>query len=395
MIQLDKQQQKMHDTMIDWYNSFDRPSYIVCSGYAGTGKTTILGEVLKSFGEQGTRVSCATFTGKASHVLIGKIHGSPYDYCGTIHGLIYKPKIDPVSGQLLGFWKNNRDEIDTDLIIIDECSMIDETLFDDLLHFGIPIIFIGDNAQLPPVSEKRFDIFEDVACQLTEIHRQAEDSMIIQLSMMVRNNETIHQGSGDDCSRIDWYDDNKSAREAIYGHDPNSDEIILCGMNKTRIRLNNIVRKNNDIRDRHPRIGEKLVCLQNNHHLGVMNGQLGYIEAIRPFKDYAVEMDMTFNQNQTTHCVFQRGFNVIKQDEYWKMSRSMKCKGDLEQSKHEKLDNFDFGYALSVHKSQGSQWDSVILINERNSYQSDSDYRKWLYTGITRAERKLTIIDNF
>jgi len=107
MIVLDKQQKFMHDTMIDWYNSHNRSPYIVCSGYAGTGKTTILGEVLKSFGEIKARVSCATFTGKASHVLIQKIKGYPFDYCGTIHGLIYKPKIDPVTGELKGFVKNN------------------------------------------------------------------------------------------------------------------------------------------------------------------------------------------------------------------------------------------------------------------------------------------------
>jgi len=393
MIVLDKQQKIMHDTMIDWYTSKNRDPYIVCSGYAGTGKTTILGEVLKSFNDINVRVSCATFTGKASHVLINKIVGCPFDYCGTIHGLIYKPKINSKTGELEGFIKNGYNEIDTDLIIIDECSMVDEEIFKDLLYFNVPIIFIGDNAQLPPVSNKRFDIFDDITYQLTKIHRQAEESMIIQLSMMVRNGETIEQGHGDDCARIDWYED-KDARSYIYDHNPYDDEIILCGMNKTRLRLNKIIRKCQNRTNPSPYKGDKVVCLQNNHNLGVMNGQLGFIDNIYPFTDYAYEMDMTFT-NKTRHCVYSHGFNKINQDSYWKIARSFGCKSDLEQYKYKKLDNFDYGYALSVHKSQGSQWDSVILINERNSYQSDSDYRKWLYTGITRAERKLIIIDNF
>lgn len=393
MIVLDKQQKIMHDTIIDWYTSNNRLPYIVCSGYAGTGKTTILGEVLKSFGQIGVRVSCATFTGKASHVLIKKIIGKPFNYCGTIHGLIYKPNID-IDGTLIGFTKN--DHIDTDLIIIDECSMIDKDMFKDLLDFHIPVLFIGDNAQLPPVSNKRFDIFENTACQLTQIHRQAEESMIIQLSMMVRNGETIHQGYGGDCARYEWMDD-KEARKAIYDHDYKNDEIILCGLNTTRLRLNRLVRKNHGIKDNFPIKGEKLVCLQNNQALGVMNGQLGFINKIEPYpyNGFSYRMLMSFDERQTDHVVYYKGFNVINQEPYWKAVRTPGLKKDLELTNHSKLDNFDYGYALSVHKSQGSQWDSVILINERNSYQSNSDYRKWLYTGITRAERKLIIIDGF
>ena len=394
MIELDKKQKIMHDTMVDWYNSH-KSDYIVCSGYAGTGKTTILGEVLKTFGKQDIRVSCATFTGKASHVLIKKIKHCPYKYCGTIHGLIYSPTIDPITGELLGFKRNSPEDVETDLIIIDECSMIDEDLFNDLLSFHIPIIFIGDNAQLPPVSSKRFDIFSNIDCQLTQIHRQAEKSMIIKLSMMVRNNEVIHQGHGGDCSRIDWYDDHKEARAVIYNHNPKSDEILLCGMNKTRIRLNNIIRKNLKIPDNNPIIGDKIVCLQNNHELGIMNGQLGFIKDMRPFTKYAYDMDLIFDGKETNHCVFAHGFNQINQNKYWKQVRTKGLKETLNRYNYSKLDSVDYGYALSVHKSQGAQWDSVILINERNSYQSNKDYRKWLYTGITRAERKLTIIDNF
>ena len=394
MIILDKHQRQMHDTMLDWYNTPNKQPYIVCSGYAGTGKTTILGEVLKGFGKLDVRVSCATFTGKASHVLIQKIQHCPFEYCGTIHGLIYKPRINKKTGELEGFTRNNAEDINTDLIIIDECSMIDEDMFTDLLSFDIPIIFIGDNAQLPPVSSKRFDIFANVAAQLTQIHRQAEESMIIQLSMMVRNGEPIEQGHGDDCARLDWYED-EDARLAVRNHNPNDDEIILCGMNATRKRLNTLTRKNQGFVRPSPYKGEKVVCLQNNHDLGVMNGQLGYIDRIYPFSDFAYEMDMNFGRLKTKHCVYSQGFNEINQEKFWKTSRSMHVRYMLDEYDYSKLDNFDYGYALSVHKSQGSQWDSVILINERNTYQTNSDYRKWLYTGITRAERKLIIIDDF
>ena len=93
--------------------------------------------------------------------------------------------------------------------------------------------------------------------------------------------------------------------------------------------------------------------------------------------------------------VFKDGFNKLKQDEYWEVVRDSKIKILMEDNNYGKLDNMDYGYCITAHKAQGSQWSRVILLNERTYYQTDEDYFKWLYTGLTRAIDKILIIDDF
>lgn len=391
-IELTKMQKKWFNIIYEWY--FDSKyyhSYIIMAGYAGTGKSTILGYLVDEFHKKSISIACATFTGKASYVLSTKIRNYSNNYIGTIHGLIYKPVINK-DGLLSHF--ERRQFIDYDVIIIDECSMIDEKIFKDLLSFNVPIIFIGDSAQLPPVSSDHFNIFENTEFELTEIHRQAEKSPIIQLSMRIRNGEYIECGNfGKGCAKMSWHD--IRAQKTLYNHNPKDDDIILCGMNKTRIALNKMIRKKEHFNRPEPELNDKIVCLQNNHNLGVMNGQIGFVEDIQLFENFAFIMKMSSGNYITNHCVFKKGFDKLSQKLYYETINKSKIKNKLKEAHFEKLDLFDFGYALSVHKSQGSSWNRVILIEERNSYQSDDDFCKWYYTGVTRSENKLLIIEDF
>lgn len=398
-IVLTSQQQKFHDNIIDWIHERNNlkfnEKYIVGSGFAGTGKTTILGEILDSLDGLGLTVSCASYTGKASQVLKSKITGHKKEYCGTIHGLIYRPKVDK-DGKLLGFVR--RTSLTSDVIIIDECSMINKNIFKDLIKYRKPIIFIGDDAQLPPVGGEEFDIFKNTIVKLTEIHRQAEHSPIIKMSMIVRNEGKLKMGIyGKNCARFSWKE-NKT-QQALYNYDLVQDNIVLCGTNRTRIILNQLIRDNLGFKKNDPMKKEKIVCLVNNHKLGIMNGNVGEIESIKFFKDYAyiisLKSDCSFCN--TDHFVYKPGFNEVAQKKYFDFLRESKykIKKDLQKEFFDKLDLFDFGYAISVHKSQGSTFENVILINERNYYQTDNDYCRWLYTGITRASKKLLIVDDF
>lgn len=397
-IELTPHQQNFHDIIIDWINEFKNLSYkdnhyIVCAGYAGTGKTTILGEVLNSLNKMGLRVACGTYTGKAAQVLRTKIFGYNKEYAGTIHGMIYRPKIDK-NGKLLGFVC--RSKLACDIIIIDESSMINKEIFNDLIKYKIPIIFIGDDAQLPPVGGEKFDIFTNTEVKLTEIHRQAENSPIIKMSMIVRNGGKLKiEIFGKNCARMDWEDDR--AKKTLFQYDLLKDNIILCGMNRTRVVLNQLIRENLGFKKDIPQKKEKVVCLQNNHNLGIMNGCLGFIEAIELFKDYAYIGKIRFNYDRlsTDHFIFKDGFNQVNQSEYFDFLQVSKAKIKKDKKNYDKLDLMDYGYALSVHKSQGSTFENVILVNERTYYQDDNDYQRWLYTGITRASKKLLIIDNF
>jgi exodeoxyribonuclease-5 len=391
-MELTKDQQKWFDTIYDWYHSCKyASSSIVMAGFAGTGKTTITGHLVDSFHKDGISVACATFTGKASIVLSQKINNYFNNYIGTIHGLIYKPVIDK-HGMLDGFTRAKT--IDFDVIIVDECSMINREIKKDLLSFGVPVIFIGDSFQLPPISNDNFNIFEKTQYELKTIHRQAENSPIIKLSMRIRNGEWIDCGIfGRGCAKMSWH--NENTQKALFNHNPNSNDIILCGMNKTRIAINNMIRKKQNFDRPEPKQNDKIVCLQNNHSLGIMNGQLGFVNEIKLFEDYAYIINMNFGKFDQNHFVYKDGFGKIKQTEYYGMCTKQKTKNDLKKQKFEKLDLFDFGYALSVHKSQGSSWDRVILIEERNPYQSDEEFAKWLYTGVTRAENKILIVEDF
>lgn len=397
-IKLTRHQQNFHDIIIDWVKESDKlrfkdRHYIVCAGYAGTGKTTIMGQVLSSLNKMGLRIACGTYTGKAAQVLRSKIMEYRKEYCGTIHGMIYRPKTDK-DGKLLGFVR--RSKLACDVIIIDECSMLNKEIYNDLIKYRIPIIFIGDDAQLPPVGGETFNIFENTEVKLTEIHRQAELSPIIKMSMRVRNGEEIKMGVfGSCCARMNWEDDR--AQKALYKYDLVKDNMVLCGMNKTRVILNQLIRDTLGFKREIPEIKERLVCLQNNHSLNVMNGCLGIVKSIKLFKKYAytIKLKFDFCKFETDHFVYKDGFNQINQSEYFDFLQTSKAKIENDKNHYAKLDLMDYGYALSVHKAQGSEFENVIMINERSYYQSDSDYQHWLYTGITRASKRLLIIDDF
>lgn len=391
-IVLTPHQKGMCDTIIDWYESvkhdYGSQRYIVCSGYAGTGKTTTLNEIVKYFGKLGLMVGCATYTGKAATVLESKIPTQYSSYCGTIHGLIYRAIVDD-EGKLLGF--NRKEALDHDIVIIDECSMISDKIFNDLIKYRKPVIFMGDSAQLPPVKADYFDIFQDTAYHLNEIHRQAAESSIILLSMMIRNGDKIDKQY---LNKRNVRFESFSRQNIVDEYQPFKDEIILCGMNNTRVGVNMKVREHNNFIRQEPYVGERVINLQNNHDLGVMNGNIGTIKKIKNFdKNFAYEMEVDFFGNgfDSEHLVYKKGFNKPKQDDYFDVLRKFKV--DIKLSEYSKMDLFDYGYCLSVHKSQGAQWNKVILIAERNPYQSDEDYKKWFYTAVTRAENELVIFE--
>lgn len=401
-IELTKSQQKFHDVIIDWVNErhklrYNDSHYIVCSGYAGTGKTTILGKVVESLNKFSLKIGCVSYTGKSAQVLKSKLLGHRTEHCGTIHSLIYRPKVDK-EGRLESFVRRN--VLSCDILIVDECSMINQELFKDLTKYKIPIIFIGDDAQLPPVGGKAFDIFKDTTIKLTEIHRQAENSPIIKMSMVVRNGDELKSGlHGKNCARFSWND--QKAQKALFTYDLIKDNIVLCGMNKTRVLLNSLIREKLGFKREDPMINEKVIFLQNNHDIGVMNGNLGILNSIKLHKDYAYIMNVSFDyfNCDTIHFVYKDGFNQISQNDYFEFLHKSKVRIEIDKNKFtpgfKKLDLIDFGYAISVHKSQGSTFEDVILINERNYYQTDEEYCKWLYTGITRAAKRLLIIDDF
>lgn len=369
---LSKQQADAMAAFQKWFKSRNRAPIFRLFGYAGTGKTTIAKEIAASV--NGT-VLFATFTGKAALVLRKKGCYS----ASTLHSLLYRPHQDDQTGDFVFDLNPLSSLADATLLIIDEVSMVNDALAQDALSFGKPILVLGDPAQLPPVKGEGYFINAEPDFMLTEIHRQAAENPIIRLSMDVREGRTLTPGDYGSCVVVRRGDIDKDSMMAIALE---ADQ-ILCGMNRTRHAMNRRVRELKGYLGDTPVVGDKLVCLKNNRNKGLLNGGLWSVSASEPMKrhfnpyhqlrvaslddDKAAPLDVE---------VLNAFFDGTDDRLHWKDKK--------------KFDDFTYGYALTVHKSQGSQFDNVLLFDESNVFNEN----RWnhLYTGVTRAAEKLTIV---
>src|SRR6516165_7638758 len=155
-------------------------------GYAGTGKTTLAKHLAQ--GVNG-KVLFAAFTGKAALVMRRK----GCEQASTIHSLIYKPLDNNSQQPRFELWDDSPAS-DAKLIVIDECSMVDAELGRDLKSFNVPLLVLGDPAQLPPIQGGGFFTEGTPDAMLTEVHRQAQNDPIVRLSMDVREGRSLEQG---------------------------------------------------------------------------------------------------------------------------------------------------------------------------------------------------------
>ncbi|OCW55713.1 ATP-dependent DNA helicase [Hoeflea olei] len=345
-------------------------------GYAGTGKTTLA----RHFAEHvDGEVLFAAFTGKAAQVL--RARGA--SNARTIHSLIYRPRgEEEVSDEETGkttvspmFSINRQSPLaQAALIVIDECSMVDEALGRDLMSFGTPILVLGDPGQLPPISGGGFFTEHEPDILLTEIHRQARDNPIIDLAMQVREGREIMHGD-------------YGTAQVIGKAQVNQDMVleadqVLVGTNRTRRRYNQRLRELKGFTQAYPQAGDKLVCLRNDPAKGLLNGSLWQVmtsskETVKPGINLMIRPE---------DDDMDRGAAKIK------LLKSAFEDPDLEvpwQTK-KRYDDFDYGYALTVHKAQGSQWNSVVLFDESFAFRDTRE--RWLYTAITRAAERLVIV---
>jgi exodeoxyribonuclease V len=333
-------------------------------GYAGTGKTTLARHIAEGVDGE---VKYAAFTGKAALVMRNK----GCDGASTIHSLIYRARETRDEQPTFELW-DDAPASKAKLIVIDECSMVDAELGRDLMSFGCPLLVLGDPAQLPPIQGGGFFTGAEPDAMLTEVHRQAQDDPIVRLSMDVREGRAIEIGN---------YGETEVVRRGDL--DPNrvmQADQVLVGRNNTRRAYNMRIREKQEITDPLPVAGDKLVCLRNNRKKALFNGGLWRVKARAQSKSRIVTMRLVPDEELAAKAV--------------KVSVRSDCfEGGIEAISWEQrkpYDEFDFGYVLTVHKSQGSQWDDVVLFDESFAFQ-DSRAR-WLYTGITRAAKRLSIV---
>ena len=325
-------------------------------GVAGTGKSTVLAELAK---RRRGAILCAP-TGKAASVLARKtglktstLHSAIYLFRGEYEDeetgerrLSFEPKME--DGDLHGMEA-----------LCDEASMVGGTLAGDLLATGCRVIATGDPGQLPPVRDERF--FNDADVLLTTVHRQALESPILRQAHHIRENCT-YAADGDDF-RVT----RTVTREDILAAD-----VILCWRNATRKGLNALARAHRGI-EGPPRTGEPLMCLRNDHKIGILNGAI-----YTALNDYGPARALTI-VNELGKTITVRG---VCMEDFDPPMESY----PIEQQR--RMHPFALAYAATVHKFQGSEVERGILVDEYNR----TDWRKeWLYTGVTRFSKSLVV----
>lgn len=383
-LELSEKQKNVMDNILQWYKDHSQ-QYITFGGYAGTGKTTLLGNIGQYLHTENKKIKIAycSYTGKAARVLQRKLRDAgslnPSDYIGTIHGLIYKAICDD-KDNIIGWERKSTEEFGYNLIIVDEASMVTSQIWDDLLSFNVPALAAGDHGQLPPI-EGTFNLMDNPILKLEEIFRQERENPIIKISEIARRYGQIpFMNFSDTVRKISKRDEDTQEflSDKLASFDDQT--MVLVGYNRTRTDLNKGIRQLLEFESPSPMYGDRVICLKNNPSMGIFNGMTGTILSISKndvgnFYDAEISLDGEDD-------IFSGPISI---DQFGRQDT-------LTPYRSEDMNLFDFGYALTVHKAQGSQARKVIVFEERFPRMTDDNWRRWLYTAITRAEEELYII---
>jgi exodeoxyribonuclease V len=381
-VELSEDQQRALEVLLAWRRE-GASQHLTLGGYAGTGKTTLLSYFRRELAAAGRlKAAFCSYTGRAAQNLRARLAETgaalPGDTVSTIHGLIYTPQ-ESSSGRISGWEK--KDSLERDLIIVDEASMVDASIWRDLLSFGVPVLAVGDHGQLPPVAG-RFNLMEKPDAALTRIHRQAEGNPIITVATHARTTGLIPcEKFGPGVAKYSRGDPDAGERSGELLESWKPDTLILCGYNNTRNRVNAHVRASLGYETPEPCAGDRVICLRNNRRKGIYNGMTGTaLRLARRGEWYEAEIKMDERDKPYDGLIYAPQFGA-KTGVNFTEDRALALQGDL----------FDFGYALTVHKAQGGQARRVVLFEERFAKSDDEAWRRWLYTGVTRAVEELYI----
>lgn len=360
------QQQAAIDAVTDWLANPRGPQVFRLFGFAGTGKTTLaihLASLVRG------PVVFAAYTGKAALVMRKK----GCTGASTLHSAMYRTNVDS-EGRYSTRVNPDSALRYAALTVIDEVSMINETQGRELLSFGRKVLVLGDPFQLPPVKGEGYFVTDAPDVLLTDVRRQDADNPILKMSIDIREGRDLVEGRYGQ-SRIIARDDLRD--EAIASADQ-----ILCGLNRTRNRLNQKMRQWRGLQGSanalHPAQGDRLVCLRNNHEKGLLNGSLWEVADVREKRGL-----LSMHLASLDESGVER--DVVVPEEFF-----MDAEDTLPWSRRKLSDEFTFGWALTVHKAQGSAWDDVLLYDEGMAFRENAS--RWLYTGVTRAAERITVV---
>lgn len=370
------QQNSAIEQAVNWYKGWQdrahRKQVFFLAGFAGTGKTTIANTIAGRC-VPGHRVVYIAPTGKAA----SRLRQKGCKNAKTLHQFIYNVRGEDEDGDPIFVSKGALEETPL-LIVLDEASMIGEWDQRKLLEHNIPVLALGDIGQVPPVKAVAAYTEANVDVLLTDIERTDADSNIVRASMFVRAGKRLPVREYDDVRVRERYTDSDLVEHA------GEDAQIICSFNKTRIAMNTRVRTALGFKGDLPNIGEKVVCTFNQHGFNFMNGEQGIVIGFGTIPDAEREDDDEIGMTIVLKSLTDGKTRTVKFNPL-SFDRNFEVRTEAQKS----VGGFDYGFALTVHKSQGNEWDKVFVFEE---IMRGNDYAKMMYTAITRAVKRLTII---
>lgn len=312
----------------------------------------------------GAEIAYAAYTGKGANVLrekgcVGAV---------TIHKALYTP-ISEVGNSAPVFVVNRNGLFaKADLIVIDECSMVNEKIAKDMLSLGKPILVTGDPGQLPPIDGPGYFMKQRPDVLLDEIHRQSRDNPIIQISQTIRRGGFPKAGRyGDTLITMPGrlpVDNVMTANQ------------ILAGRRLTCRTLTTAVRRLAGYGQALPGIGERVIAARNNHGRNLLNGEAFTVTDVKDTDEHAIRLKMlnAAGRERTFRC----------------FTSPFESASGPTPNVASGIDLFEYGYVLTAHRAQGSQWSDVTVFDESAVFGASA--KQWLYSAVTRASNRLTLI---
>lgn len=371
----------------------DKEKYTVISGYAGTGKTTLVRFIIDALNIGPALVCYASFTGKAAEVLRKK--GNPNAM--TLHKLLYDASRLPDGS----FSFSPKKKIPYKIIVVDECSMVPKKMIDLISSYDVYALYLGDPFQISPIEDNQTNnLLDSPHIFLSEIMRQEKDSEIIKISMDIREMKPLQLFKGQQVQVI-------KKSDLSIGMLNWADQ-ILCATNNTRHQINKEVRNSLGFPADKAVVGDKLISLRNlwdlvdNKNNPLINGTICHLNQVQ--EDYfylpyfyeggkqiqfyrsllSTDEGTTFDPIDIDKKMLLTEKKCVNSKTEYLVLKNKKCHRKIPQE-------FAFGYAITTHKAQGSSWDKVLVIEENFPWDKITHARH-LYTSLTRAVDKCIIV---
>lgn len=370
--------------------------YTVISGYAGTGKSTLVKFIIEALAPEPNKVVYATFTGKAAEVLRRKGNKNAM----TLHKLLYETYPLPAGG----FKRQPKTSLSPyTIVVVDEVSMVPKSMIDMLLGYRVYVLFLGDPFQLPMIDKTQsHTLLDHPHIFLDEIMRQAAESEIIQLTMKIRAREPFGYTKGEE---VQIFKPDELSTGMLTWADQ-----ILCAKNATRHSLNKQVRELNGYTGILQE-NEKVIIKRNYWEEcnedgdALVNGSTG---TLHHWKDDILTIPPNIRvpkkKVQIIRADFQpevgSSFDNIMFDTNYLVNEEpcFDWRTEYQLNRVKRNTGIDFiprqmtyGYAITCHCAQGSEWDKVLVIEEDFPFDK-TEHARWLYTACTRAAEKLVLI---